>query len=391
MAPLLARAEASSHHDVELMPLLDALIHLTMAIGGNVEPYAVRLMATAAAVAATHLSPPPAAGPPTNDAITTFALDAATALVEVLAGSTAALLDAVGPPCVLDAAVAACSHDDAAVAQSGFALAGELAACAPRALAGRGPRLLDACNARLARGAAADGDAAAVNALNNAAWAVGLLVAGLPGGEGAPHAVPAAERLAALLKAQGSAADADMRRVRENAAISLGRVAAVAPEALAPAAPHFLGEWCRTLAALRVRRPALVLLCAHTHPLRGARALPTTRRGSLQHTYLCLSAWHARAAPAHVREGCVLPIACYMTCAGAGGRGEGGGRARRHCAPHPQPRRRLPRLHLALHMPRQLARAAGGAGGGGGGAGARAARPPGARGALGRGACTCGD
>ena len=41
--------------------------------------------------------------------------------------------------------------------------------------------------------------------------------------------------------------------MRENAGISLGRVAAVAPQQLAGHLGHFLGAWCVTLAALRVR------------------------------------------------------------------------------------------------------------------------------------------
>ena len=89
-----------------------------------------------------------------------------------------------------------------------------------------------------------------VSALNNACWAIGLLMAALPAADAAPFAAPSAERLIALLSA-GSSSEA--RRVRENAAISLGRVAAVAPAALAPALPRFLGDWCLALAALKVR------------------------------------------------------------------------------------------------------------------------------------------
>lgn len=54
-----------------------------------------------------------------------------------------------------------------------------------------------------------------------------------------------------------------MRRVRENAAISLGRVASVAPQPLAGHLGHFLGTWCNSLAALRVRPlPPLLLVIA---------------------------------------------------------------------------------------------------------------------------------
>ena len=90
------------------------------------------------------------------------------------------------------------------------------------------------------------------SALNNAAWTVGLLIPLLPP-EATSAAVPAiAERLIALLACSAPDAAA-ARRVRENAAISLGRVAAVAPEPLAPPAAQYLGAWCHALAALQVR------------------------------------------------------------------------------------------------------------------------------------------
>jgi hypothetical protein len=65
-----------------------------------------------------------------------------------------------------------------------------------------------------------------------------------------PVAVPAAERLIALLKV---GTKPEVRRVRENAGISLGRVATVAPQPLAEHLSHFLGDWCFTLMQLRVR------------------------------------------------------------------------------------------------------------------------------------------
>jgi hypothetical protein len=88
------------------------------------------------------------------------------------------------------------------------------------------------------------------SALNNASWALGLLVQALPVPIALPVAVPAAERLIALLKV---GTKPEVRRVRENAGISLGRVATVAPQPLAEHLSHFLGDWCFTLMQLRVR------------------------------------------------------------------------------------------------------------------------------------------
>lgn len=92
---------------------------------------------------------------------------------------------------------------------------------------------------------------ASVNAVNNACWALGLLVERLPADEGAAAlALPAAERLTAVLRGLASSAT---RRLRENAGISLGRIAALAPAELAPHLGHFLAPWCSVLATILVR------------------------------------------------------------------------------------------------------------------------------------------
>lgn len=87
------------------------------------------------------------------------------------------------------------------------------------------------------------------NAANNACWALGLLATALPADVVAPIIAPAAERMLGILKAGGGAVQ---RRLRENAAISLGRLAMVQPSALAAHLSHFLGDWCVTLALISV-------------------------------------------------------------------------------------------------------------------------------------------
>jgi hypothetical protein len=166
MEPLVARLAEHNPLDVEVMPALDAIIHLTMSIGGNIEQFAVPILRSSLAVAVATLavSPPPsAASPPPSyrsqasthttprlpqhpqaSSILTFSLDAITALVEVLKGSSAALLATVGADAVLDAALMSVLHDEAAVQQSGLALVGELATHAPATLGTHGPKLLDA-------------------------------------------------------------------------------------------------------------------------------------------------------------------------------------------------------------------------------------------------------
>lgn len=65
-----------------------------------------------------------------------------------------------------------------------------------------------------------------------------------------------------VLKATGGSVQ---RRLRENAAISVGRLATVQPSALAVHLSHFLGDWCVTLATITVRFCALQTLQLHFH------------------------------------------------------------------------------------------------------------------------------
>ena len=89
-----------------------------------------------------------------------------------------------------------------------------------------------------------------ISAANNACWALGLLATALPGEAVAPLVASAAERMLHVLKAAGGSVQ---RRLRENAAISVGRLATVQPSALAVHLSHFLGDWCVTLATITVR------------------------------------------------------------------------------------------------------------------------------------------
>ena len=143
MEPLTARLGATHPLDLEAMPLLDAIIHITMAIGGNVEPYALRLLTSCLAIAAAAAAADPASHPQATAQLT-FALDACTALVEVLCGSAPALLAAAGAAAVVDMALAAVRHDDAAVQQSGLALVGELATHCTATVSARGGEVLAA-------------------------------------------------------------------------------------------------------------------------------------------------------------------------------------------------------------------------------------------------------
>lgn len=138
-----------------------------------------------------------------------------------------------------------------------------------------------------------------INATNNACWALGLLATALPGDAVAPLVATAAERMLHVLKAGGGSVQ---RRLRENAAISVGRLASVQPSALAAHLSHFLGDWCVTLATITVRSSASRTLVA----LVDAPVLPEPHR--------CRAAACPKDAPVGRQECCgnagVLRCAC---------------------------------------------------------------------------------
>ena len=172
MDPLVKRLGASPPLNVEVMPLIDTLIHLTLALGSNVEPYALPLLQHALATATANLSavnaadtsdmaraagassphPPPNGakyptqnpasgghGPPDGAMfalpIVTYALDLISALIEVLRRSSDALLSAVGCDAVPSLALACARCPNACVQQSAFALIGELSNQVPNIVA----------------------------------------------------------------------------------------------------------------------------------------------------------------------------------------------------------------------------------------------------------------
>ena len=194
------------------------------------------------------------------------------------AAGTTTRLGAILLPALLRAA----DDPDADVRQSAFALAGDLARSCPALLAPAAADVVALATEGLS--AARAGSPDAVSAANNAAWALGEVAVALPSAVaaladaaanaaavGSPqssgsfststlysfsaHLPPsrvlptAAERLSALLCAPPGAAP---RSLLENAAISLGRLALVAPVALAPGADApFVARWCSALRAVR--------------------------------------------------------------------------------------------------------------------------------------------
>jgi hypothetical protein len=106
------------------------------------------------------------------------------------------------------------------------------------------PQWVSLCLGQLDAPALTEG---AMPACNNAAWALGELLMRAPADAAAGHA----ERVSAGMHFILSGGVRVTHGLRENAAITLGRVAAQAPAPLAPHLGHFLVPWCNALRGVR--------------------------------------------------------------------------------------------------------------------------------------------
>jgi hypothetical protein len=101
-----------------------------------------------------------------------------------------------------------------------------------------------------------------MKAANNACWAVGEMALKLPPGSTTAWAEPMAERLTFILTTGPSRLP---RSLIDNAAITLGRLAASSPPQLAQHLPHYCTAWCQGLRNIRddvEKETAFTGLCA---------------------------------------------------------------------------------------------------------------------------------
>ncbi|RMZ52138.1 hypothetical protein APUTEX25_001528, partial [Auxenochlorella protothecoides] len=245
LPPLFSRLLGLPDGDPELLPLLECLTAVAQACPGQVldryaEPSFGRCVGLVAAAQAGVASG--ALEEEEGAQIQVCALDFVAGLVESLGPSVESL---VGNSPLLDLAQRACSPPSPPdVRQAAFALVGDLAAaCAPHLR----PRLRQLAGAAVEQLAPPCITGRTISACNNAAWAMGELTVRCTGEEVAPVAQGLLERYVGILQAGAGQLP---RSLRENAAISLGRLALVCPGPLAPHASHFVAQ-CSVLAGVR--------------------------------------------------------------------------------------------------------------------------------------------
>ncbi|GAX84819.1 hypothetical protein CEUSTIGMA_g12240.t1 [Chlamydomonas eustigma] len=252
MGPLFVRFQAYDLNDKDVLPLMDCFASLLPMLGEAVQPYAVIMFEKCMSMAKfqldlRHQASATTSGLPGKEE---FDANALCCSLDMLCG----LCEALGPgistlaaPSQIAQLVCQCCRDEkSSVRQSAFALMGDLARSSPAVLQGvlndlvtsalaiLNPQLMNQDN---------------IKSCNNACWALGELAMKLQPDvlKQSGLAARIAECTAGILIFGGRLT----RSILENSAITLGRVAMMCPEQVAPHLPHFCAQWCGALRNIR--------------------------------------------------------------------------------------------------------------------------------------------
>lgn len=289
LPPLIERWVGSPSNDKELLPLMECLTGLLPHLGSAVEPYAKAIFDKSLQIAlinyearqqstssSTQPSPSPAAAASLvasgyEQEFLVCAMDVLSALTQALRASIEALMS---PTPATQMILQCCSDSVSLVRQMGFALVGDLSQCCVSLLLGSLPVVVQVALKNLEPQVLLQEN---MSACNNACWSLGEFALALPQPEALqPYAVSIAEHMTLLL---GNTVRLT-KSLKENAAITLGRVAMRCPEVIAPHLGHFCSPWCATLRNIRdevEKEQAFLGLCrvVRLNPEAAAQGFPS--------------------------------------------------------------------------------------------------------------------
>ncbi|BBH09835.1 transportin 1 [Prunus dulcis] len=221
---------------------------------------------------------PVSSGVPYDKEFIVCSLDLLSGLAEGLGSGIESL---VSQSNLRDLLLQCCTDDAPDVRQSGFALLGDLARVCAVHLRPRLPEFIDVAAKQLNTPKLKE----TVSVANNACWAIGELAVKVRQ-EISPIVLTVISCLVPILQ---HAEELNNKSLIENSAITLGRLAWVCPELVAPHMEHFMQSWCIALSMIRddfEKEDAFRGLCALV------RANPSGALSSL--IYLCnaIASWH---------------------------------------------------------------------------------------------------
>lgn len=248
MPPLVTKWQSLADSERDLLPLLECFSALASAIGHAFEEFAkpmfdrcISIVTQQLAGRASAANGQPAEPEPDRDFII-CSLDVIAGMAEGLGSSIESL---VGQSPLRELLLQCCQDPSPDVRQSAFALVGDLSRwCAPH---------LQPVAKQLLALAIQNMESHCINlqnmsACNNACWSLGELAIQCSPEQLQPFAAPIVERLVPILAAPMAQMP---RSIVENSAITLGRVAWICPDGIAPHLGHFVGPWCAALRHIR--------------------------------------------------------------------------------------------------------------------------------------------
>ncbi|BGP52980.1 hypothetical protein JCM8202_004064 [Rhodotorula sphaerocarpa] len=246
MPPLIQKWGALSDSDPDIIPLLECMSSVVIAVGPGFVTYAQPVFARCVAIVKQSLidfqqyQQDPLNFDEPDKTFLIVSLDLLSGLTQGLNTSITELYSSSDPP-VLTLLSMCLQHPDAPVRQSSYALLGDTAiSCFPILkphVAQFMPVLISHIQSepRLAE----------VSVCNNAAWAAGE-IALQAGSDMEPWVNPLMERLVPILLSSKAA-----RSLTENSAVTIGRLAIVCPQLVAPHLEVFVSAWCQALADIK--------------------------------------------------------------------------------------------------------------------------------------------
>ncbi|KAI0687106.1 ARM repeat-containing protein [Cytidiella melzeri] len=248
MPPLLKRWTKLKDDDEDLVPLLECLASVTIAMGPSFVPYAGPIFERCSTIVHTSLLQYQAfqQNPDMDEPDRSFLVVA----LDLLSGLAQGLGMGLEPcitrsqPNLLQLLTVCLKHPQAPVRQSAYALVGDLAMNAFPLLRPHMGGIMEELIVQLDPEPKVD----FVSACNNAAWSVGEVA--LRYGRDAPEfqvwVPPLISRLIPILLHPKAP-----RSLHENAAVSIGRIGLMHPQLVAPLLPEFAQAWCQALQEIR--------------------------------------------------------------------------------------------------------------------------------------------
>ncbi|KAM0793118.1 hypothetical protein ACM66B_000597 [Microbotryomycetes sp. NB124-2] len=246
MPPLLSKWQSMSDVDADLIPLLECLSSVVIAVGNGFLPFAQPVFSRCVSIVKQSLVEyqdyrnDPANNEEPDKTFLIVSLDLLSGITQGLGAQSSELFTTSSPP-VLELLSMCLQHPEAPVRQSSYALLGDTAISCFQIL----KPVLSQFMPGLISHIEVEPKAIEVSVCNNAAWAAGE-IALQAGAEMEQWVQPLMERLVPVLLSNKAA-----RSLTENSAVTIGRLAIVCPATVAPHLQVFVSAWCTALADIK--------------------------------------------------------------------------------------------------------------------------------------------